>query len=85
MEEIMANNKATDENVRKFKDLTNKSWLQEPDGKIKVGDSATKIMANDCESLKVKEILYGDPANTWRIIITNDGNILLLKTSRELV
>ena len=82
----MAKKQKLDENVRHFKDSTNKSWLLDTDGKsVKVGDSATKIMANDCESLKVKEILYGDPANTWRIIITNDGTILLLKTSRELI
>ena len=80
----MAKRKTTDENVRQFKDLTNKSWLTETDGKsIKVGDSAAKIMAGDCETVEIREMLYGDP-NTWRIISTTDGNILLLKTSREL-
>jgi len=58
----MAKNKATDENVRHFKDFTTKSWLLEADGKsVKVGDSATKIMLGDCETLKIKEILYSDP------------------------
>ena len=81
----MARKQTADENVKKFKDLTNKSWLTETDGKsVKVGDSAGKIMAGECETLAIRETLYGDPINSWRIIITIDGNIILLKTSREL-
>ena len=39
----MAKNKATDENVRKFKDLTNKSWLLDTDGKtVKIGTAPQK-------------------------------------------
>jgi len=80
----MAKKKPTDENVRHFKDFTNRSWLTETDGKkIKIGDSAAKIMAGDCETVEIREMLYGDP-NTWRIVLTADGNVLLLKTSREL-
>jgi len=81
----MAKKQETGENVRQFKDLTNKSWLTETDGKsIKIGDSAAKIMAGDCETLEIREMLHGDPVNTWRIISTVEGNVLLLKTSREL-
>jgi hypothetical protein len=41
-------------------------------------------MAGECETLEVKEMLYGDPWNTWRILITPDSALHLLKTSREL-
>jgi hypothetical protein len=82
----MGKKQNADENVRKFQDLTNKSWVTETDGKsIKVGDSAAKIMAGDCETVAIREMLYGETANTWRIAISAEGSILLLKTSRELV
>jgi len=79
----MAKDNAKDENVKKFKDYSQKSWLT--NGKsIKVGASESEILAGKSENLDVKEMYHGDPANTWRIIITNDGTIILLKTSKEL-
>jgi len=42
-------------------------------------------MAGEGDTLAVKEMLHGDTAYTWRVVITTDENILLLRTSRELV
>ena len=79
----MAKKKIEDKNIKKFDDLTIKSWLTD-EGSIKVGDSATKIMKGECETLEVKDIFFGEPSNTWRIVITTDDKLHLLKTAREL-
>ena len=72
-----------DENQKTFSDLTNKSWFS--DGKeIKVGDNFSKIMSGEFETLDVKETLVGEQVNTWKIVITTDDKIHLLKTSRGL-
>jgi hypothetical protein len=77
--------KKPDENVKKFKDETNKSWVADADGKrIKIGENAAQIIDGKCATLEIREMLFGDPANTWRIVITTDGIIHLLKTSRAL-
>lgn len=72
------------EDRKTFEDKTFNSWFVDDDGNIKVGQSLAKIMKGDCETLNVKENYYGDPSNTWRIIITADDKMILLKSSREL-
>ena len=76
-------NKKKIENEKTFSDLTNKSWFKDGDN-IKAEDSFPKIMAGDFQNLNVKEILFGNPYQTWKIIITKDDNLFLLKSSREL-
>jgi squalene cyclase len=77
--------KLDENNVKKFSDFSNKSWLFENDTQtINVADSALKLMKNEATKIEVKEILYGDPWQTWRIIIDNDDKFYLLKTSKEL-
>jgi hypothetical protein len=81
----MAKKQATDENAKKFQDATHKARLTETDGKrIKAGGNAAKIMAGECDTLEIKEMFHGDPWNTWRILVTADNGLFLLKTSREL-
>ena len=70
-------NKKKIENEETFSDLTNKSWFRD-------GDSFPKIMAGDFQDLNVKEVLFGNPYQTWKIVITKDDKIHLLKSSREL-
>jgi hypothetical protein len=41
-------------------------------------------MKGEATKIEVKDILYGDPWQTWRIIIDNDDKFYLLKTSKEL-
>jgi hypothetical protein len=72
------------ENVKTFSDYQTKSWFQDENKNIKVGDTLSKIMSGECETLEVKEVLHGEPYKTWKIIITADDKIVLLKTSREL-
>ena len=77
--------KIENENVRKFSDFSNKSWLVENDGQtINVAESALKLMKGESSKIEVKEILHGDPWQTWRIIIDQNDKLFLLKTSREL-
>jgi hypothetical protein len=71
------------ENQKTFSDLTNKSWFFDEEN-IKVGDNFPKIMSGESLTLEVKEILEGNPFHTWKIVITTDEKIYLLKTSREL-
>ncbi|MCL2293526.1 MAG: hypothetical protein FWC36_01465 [Spirochaetes bacterium] len=75
--------KTKNENQKTFSDLTNKSWFQDGNT-IKVGDSFQKIISSEFQLLDVKEVLVGDPFSTWKIIITTDDKIHLLKSSREL-
>jgi hypothetical protein len=74
-----------DENVRQFKDLTDKSWILENDGKqIKVGDNVANLISGDCQTLEVSEILHGEPWKTWRIAINAvDNSFILLKTAKQ--
>jgi hypothetical protein len=73
------------ENEKTFSDFSNKSWFTEADGRsIKAADNISKILAGDCETIEVKELLHGEPARTWKIIIAADDKTYLLKTSREL-
>jgi hypothetical protein len=77
--------KITDENVKQFSDLSNMSWITENDGKvINVGDTALKLMKGEGQKIEVKEILYSDTWQTWRIVIDQTDKIYLIKTSREL-
>ena len=71
------------ENGKTFSDLTNKSWFMDGDN-IKVGDSFQKIMSGESKTIEVKEILYGEQFQTWRIVVDKTDRIYLLKTSREL-
>ena len=81
----MTKKQANDENVRKLKDMTHRAWVTETDGKhIKIGDTTAKVMAGACETLEIREMLYGEPFNAWRILVTADGNVHLLKFSKEL-
>jgi hypothetical protein len=74
-----------DENpVRQFKDFGDKTWISEKDGKqIKVGASVAKIIAGESEEIAITELLHGTPWKTWRIALTPENSIILLKTSRE--
>ena len=71
------------ENVKTFSDFTNKSWFMDGDN-IKVGESISKILAGECQTLEVKDILFGEQFQTWRIVIDKTDKIYLLKSSREL-
>ena len=68
---------------RTFSVLTGKLWFTDDD-EIKVGENMSEIMSGKVLKLEVKEILEGDIYQTWKIVITTDDNIHLLKTSREL-
>jgi len=75
--------KGKDENKNYYRDFTNKAWFTE--GKqIKVGENIAKIMAGEFEVLNVKAIYESDTFKTWKIAITEDNQINLLKTSNEL-
>ena len=76
-------NKTKVENQKLFSDFTNQSWFREGDN-IKVGKDFSKIMSGESQTLEVKEILEGEQYQTWKIVITKDDKIHLLKTSREL-
>jgi hypothetical protein len=67
-----------------FVDRTFSSWFLEDDETMRVGKTLAEIMKGECETLEVRDIFYGDPSNTWRIIITTDDQIHLLKSSRQL-
>jgi hypothetical protein len=71
--------------VRQFKDFGDKTWILENDGKqIKVGSSVAKIISGESETIAITELLHGTPWRTWRLAISAaDGQIYLLKTSRE--
>jgi len=71
------------EDEKMFSDLTNKSWF--PKGNdILFGDNFSSIHEGNFQTLEVKEILEGQPFHTWKIVITVEDKIYLLKTSREL-
>ena len=71
------------EERKTFEDITSKFWFVD-EGKIKVSDSASNILKGQCSTLDVKEIYHGKPSNTWRIVMTKDDKIHLLKSAREL-
>jgi hypothetical protein len=75
--------KINDENLKKFSDLSNKSWVME-DKTITTGDTALKIMSGEVQTIQAKDILYGDPWQTFRIVIDQTDKVFLLKASREL-
>jgi len=75
--------KIKNENQKTFFDLSNKSWFADGEN-IKVGDDFSKIMSGEFQTLEIKETLVSDTFQTWKIIITKDEKIHLLKTSREL-
>ena len=75
--------KIKNKDAKTFSDLTNKSWFKDGDN-IKVGDSFPQILAGESQTLDIKEILFGNPFQTWIIVITKDEKIHLLKSSREL-
>ena len=71
------------ENEKTFLDLTNKSWFKDGEN-IKVGDNFPKIISGESQSLEVREVLFGNPFQTWIIVIDKEDKIYLLKSSREL-
>jgi hypothetical protein len=71
------------ENVNTFSDWANRSWIIE-DKTIKTGDTALKVMKGECETIQIKDILYGDQYRTWILVIDTSEKIYLLKTSKEL-
>jgi len=71
------------ENQKTFSDFTNKSWFMDKDN-VKVGESISKILAGECQTIEVKDILFGEQFQTWRIVVDKTDKIYLLKTSREL-
>jgi len=81
----MGKDQAVPENVKKFQDMTNSSWLMETNGKsIRIAENAAKIISGDCKTIAIKEMLVGEQRKTWRIVNTADGNTILLLSSREL-
>ena len=71
------------ENQKTFSDLTRKLWFT--DGKkIKVGENLPEILSGKFQTLDIKEVLVGDEFQTWKIIITTDDKIHILKSSREM-
>jgi hypothetical protein len=76
--------KKLDENVKTFSDFSNKSWLVDNDGTIKIADTVQKIINGGSETLQVKDILHGNPYQTFQLVFTTEGGVYLLKTSREL-
>lgn len=79
----MKKGKIENDSQKTFSDFTNRLWFTDGE-KIKVGESLQKIMTGDFISLDVKEVFIGDTYQTWKIIITVDDKIYLLKKSREL-
>jgi hypothetical protein len=75
--------KVKNENQKTFSDFNTKSWFKDGDN-IKVGDNFGKIMAGEFTILEPKEILFGNPSQTFTIVITKDDKVNLLKSSREL-
>jgi ABC-type ATPase with predicted acetyltransferase domain len=75
--------KITNEEVKTFFDSTVKSWFMDGEN-IKIGDNISKIISGDFQTLEVKELFHGDIYKTWKIVITKDDKIYLLKTSKEL-
>jgi hypothetical protein len=79
----MAKKAVVNENKKTFNDITHQSWIVD-EGTIKIGESPTLIMKGECETLEIKDTFYGEPSNTWRIVITADDKLHLLKSSKEL-
>ena len=76
-------NKVENVDQKTFSDVTNKSWFSDGE-KIKIGENLTEIMSGNSQTLEVKEVLVGENFKTWKIVITTDDKIHLLKSSREL-
>jgi hypothetical protein len=76
--------KKLDENIKTFSDFSNKSWLIDDENNIRVADKVQKIISGEHETLNIKEILHGNPYQTFKMVFTVDGGVYLLKTSREL-
>jgi hypothetical protein len=70
-------------NEKTFTDLTQKSWFADGQ-KIKIGESLANILSGKVEQIETKEILDGEKSKTWKIAISKDDKIYLLKASREL-
>ena len=79
----MKRTKTTDENQKTFFDLTRKLWFID-DKKIRVGENMSELLSGKSQFLDVKEVLTGDPIQTWKIVITTDDKIHILKSSREI-
>jgi len=72
--------KNKDENARKLLNMTNRSWITYDNGKyIKIGDDVTKLLTDECEHYEIKEFLRGVPCNTWIVVFTTDGSMILIK------
>ena len=80
---VYMKNKLPNENQKTFFDFTQKPWISEGQ-KIKVGESPLEIISGKFKILDIKEVLYGDTLQTWKIIIDKKDKIYLLKSSREL-
>ena len=66
-----------------FSDLTQKSWFRDG-ATIKIGESFSKINSGEYQTLDVKDFLSSEEIITWKILVTTDEKIHLLKSSREL-
>jgi hypothetical protein len=75
--------KKGNEDVKTFDDFSNQYWYNDGE-KIMVGNDFKAIVAGDCQTLIPKEIIYGAPAKTWRLIVTVDDKLHLIKTSKQL-
>jgi len=81
----MNTKKVQSENVKTYSDLTNKSWyFADKESKIKIGNNFSEIQEGKVSVIEVKEILFGQNFQTWKIVIDKEDKIYLLKTSREL-
>jgi hypothetical protein len=67
-----------------FTDKTFALWFVDDEGKIRIGQSLSKIMKGECETLEAKDIFFGEPSNTWRIVVSVDDRVYLLKSAKEL-
>ena len=75
--------KIKNEDQKTSMDFSNKSWFMD-NNNIKIGESFQKIMSGESQTLDINEILVGDPFQTFKIVLTKDEKIYLLKSSREL-
>ena len=76
-------NKQPNENQKVFFDFTQKTWITDGQ-KIKIGENPLDIISGKTKTLDVKEILFGDTFQTWKIVIDREDKTYLLKSSKEL-
>jgi hypothetical protein len=72
--------KVDGENVNKFSDFSNKSWIMETDGQtINVADSALKLMKGEGNKIEFKDILHGALGKLGGLLLTTMTNFIFSK------